>query len=255
MALPLWGELEKAQDNDQTIDEAIAAAIAAHEADPEAHLGSGESLEDHKAESVIDHPAGSVLADKQTMTEISVTTIFESLDPWSVTGEVDNTDVPGLQFYVESGFVDESGVSSQPQNPKNFRNSAFDLLFQIQAHFDFATATYNANFGFYDANSVTPGGFGFVVNGGTLRAYAKQGANVEQSDAISLTLTDDHVYRAYLDAALQQIFFHIDGTLVATLDVPGSGWEDDAGPNIWVDRGSEDDGNLFVGVLNFSRAL
>ena len=102
---------------------------------------------------------------------------------------------------------------------------------------------------------MTPGGFGFVVNAGTLRAYAKESANVEQSDPISVTLGDDHVYRAYLDATEQKIYFHIDGTLVATLDVPGSGWQDDAGPNIWLDRGSEDDGNLFVGVLNFSRAL
>ena len=64
MSLPLWGGLEKAQDDAQTIEEAIDAAILAHENDPTAHLGTGESLEAHKTEDVIDHPAFSVLDDK-----------------------------------------------------------------------------------------------------------------------------------------------------------------------------------------------
>lgn len=65
MTLPLWGTLEKAQDDPTTIDEAIQTAITEHEADPTAHQGEGESLEAHKSEEVIDHPAQSIVVDKQ----------------------------------------------------------------------------------------------------------------------------------------------------------------------------------------------
>lgn len=65
MALPLWGELQKAQDDSRTIEEFIDDKIVEHEEDPEAHLGEGESLQAHKSESIIDHPAQSVVVDKQ----------------------------------------------------------------------------------------------------------------------------------------------------------------------------------------------
>ena len=52
----IWGNLQKSLDDPQTIDQAIAAAIAAHEQDPTAHLGDGESLQQHKSNDIIDHP-------------------------------------------------------------------------------------------------------------------------------------------------------------------------------------------------------
>ena len=64
MTLPLWGSLEKAQDDAQTIEQAIDAAIIEHENDPTAHLGAGESLQSHKSEEIIDHPALSIVPDK-----------------------------------------------------------------------------------------------------------------------------------------------------------------------------------------------
>lgn len=59
-----WGSLPKDQENPQLISEAISEAIIAHEQDPTAHLGAGESLEQHKTNEVVDHPAFSVLDDK-----------------------------------------------------------------------------------------------------------------------------------------------------------------------------------------------
>lgn len=64
MGLFNWGALPKAQDNAQTIDEAIGVAIVAHESDPTAHLGDGESLQQHKNNEIIDHPALSIVTDK-----------------------------------------------------------------------------------------------------------------------------------------------------------------------------------------------
>lgn len=66
MEIPTWGSSPKSQEDATTIDEAIAIAIAEHESDPIAHLGAGESLEQHKTNEVIDHPALSIVADKMS---------------------------------------------------------------------------------------------------------------------------------------------------------------------------------------------
>jgi hypothetical protein len=64
MGLFTWGSLPKAQDDETTIDEAIALAIQAHEEDPTSHLGEGESIDEHRKSEVIDHLASSVYDDK-----------------------------------------------------------------------------------------------------------------------------------------------------------------------------------------------
>ena len=66
MINPVWGLLAKAQDNPQTIEQRIAEMIAQHEADPEAHMGPGESIENHRINNIIDHPQQSIVADKMS---------------------------------------------------------------------------------------------------------------------------------------------------------------------------------------------
>lgn len=255
MSLPLWGELEKAQDDSRTIEEYITDIIAEHNEDTEAHLGENESLKSHKSEEVIDHPEGSVLADKQTMTEIAVSTIFESLSGWSITGEVSNDDIPGCTLYIEDGAVEESAIDSAPQVPLNFRNSAYDLLFQTLARFDLSSNSYNATLGYFQIGTTTPEGFGFLFESGVIYAYAKQGANIYKSSSIGIDESEDHVYRVFLDAFNQNIKWYIDGSLVAEHAVVGSGWEDDQGPSMWLENISGNDGNLFIGELYFSRKI
>lgn len=62
--LPNWGMLEKSQVDDQTVDEAVAAAITAHLDDEAAHVGVGQSLQSHAASVIIDHLASSIVEDK-----------------------------------------------------------------------------------------------------------------------------------------------------------------------------------------------
>lgn len=64
MAITTWENLPKNPLDPTVISEAIQEGIDAHEADPEAHLGAGESLETHRDNEVIDHPAESVVNDK-----------------------------------------------------------------------------------------------------------------------------------------------------------------------------------------------
>lgn len=71
MALPVWGNLEKSQIDNETIEEAIARLIQAHEDDPNAHVETGESLHSHKAAAIIDHLALSIVTDKIKDLEIT----------------------------------------------------------------------------------------------------------------------------------------------------------------------------------------
>jgi hypothetical protein len=64
MSITNWGELTKALDDNETIEEAIARLIAVHDDDPDAHLGENGSLLSHKGSEIIDHLARSIVADK-----------------------------------------------------------------------------------------------------------------------------------------------------------------------------------------------
>lgn len=99
MADPVWGLLPKAQDDPQLITEAIAAAIAAHESDPDAHLGEGESLEMHRQNEVIDHPAGSIVGDKISFNEYVLSTPF--FTPDMLTGARFDVSFPALTVQPE----------------------------------------------------------------------------------------------------------------------------------------------------------
>jgi len=86
MSLPVWGMLAKSQTDDETIEEAIARLIAAHEADASAHLGAGESLENHKAATVLDHPVESIAPNKLEQNffqKMVLVGSFQSLDAYS----------------------------------------------------------------------------------------------------------------------------------------------------------------------------
>ena len=71
MAEPVWGQLAKAQDDDETVEEAITRLVGGHEADAGAHTAAGEALETHKTQVIIDHPADSLVEDKFGDEEIS----------------------------------------------------------------------------------------------------------------------------------------------------------------------------------------
>lgn len=258
MTLPLWGSLQKATDDSTTIDEAIAAAIAAHDDDTDAHLGSGQSLESHKTETVIDHPAGSVLADKQTNTEMLIHDTLANLGVWNQVGDVSNSDWPGVNLYIEDGYVSKSEIYLSPQIPSPFLSTAYDSLMQVIVHIDLSNTSYNAWFGncVWSTGSSAPNdGYGFVINAGTLKAFVVDTGTPSYSTISGYDVTDDHVYRAQLDAVAGTVAFYVDGILEATLDVPGTSWDSDSGPAIGVELTASNDGNMVVADVHFSRSV
>lgn len=62
--MPPWQDLPKTQTDDEKIEEAIARYIQDHNDDPTAHVMENQSLEAHRTDEVVDHPAESIVNDK-----------------------------------------------------------------------------------------------------------------------------------------------------------------------------------------------
>lgn len=90
MSTETWGQMPKSQNDPKLIEERVAEMIAEHEHDPEAHLGPGESIEVHRTQSIIDHPAYSIVGDKYSEGDPNnnfFRTDFKTLDNWSKGGQ------------------------------------------------------------------------------------------------------------------------------------------------------------------------
>lgn len=217
-----WGTLQKSAEDSSTIDDAIAQAIADHEADPEAHLGDGESLQAHKSEDVIDHPAGSIIQDKIPAGQLildqmsyqrmfiplpikdlnlssagssSFTNIFYS-EIW--TGASTNT------FYtaISGGDETENLIGDITTNP-SFRITCFPSN----------TSSMKAYFGIGDFEGDSA--FGFKFDGTALKAVWYDTDAVEHLITISgIDIAFNHVYSGMFKDGYQLWF--VDGVQVAS---------------------------------------
>lgn len=86
MSIEVWGEMPKSQIDPEKPEEMVARLIAEHEADPEAHTGENESLQAHRQNEIIDHPAYSVIDDKIKIDKYLLQDWFGSLDAYDVMG-------------------------------------------------------------------------------------------------------------------------------------------------------------------------
>jgi len=251
MAEPTWGLLKKAQDNDQTIDQAIADAIAAHEADPDAHTGTGESLETHKSQEVIDHPAGSILGDKISNTELMVFTGFDSLDGWTIYGNVSLEGFSFVEIRETQGETDLSRLYSQFLSDTDFFKTTQDA--QIQSVFYINNPDlekFYFLFGEY-VNDSNIAGFGFKIVDNVVKGFFGWGANINLTNNLNIDPSVIHIYRAQYIASTQQVKFYIDGVLKATLNKP-TGWSAIAEPYIEFRADYNDEGaDYYVRVYNF----
>lgn len=151
MGLFNWGALPKAQDNAQTIDEAIGAAIVAHESDPTAHLGDGESLQQHKNNEVIDHPAFSIVPDKFSNAEaFSLATVV----PYNIDNKY-NCELldynPLLMCRQDDSYTGEGGYQVGTFYPTIFGyddgDIIFDFLISLQGTPENGVAIFSFSFG------------------------------------------------------------------------------------------------------------
>jgi hypothetical protein len=219
MSLENWGQMTKAQDDPQTINEAIDAAILAHEEDPESHMGAGESIENHRINEVIDHPAGSVPVDKFANARF-ITTAFESLTGW-----VDYSTGTG---YIESQLGSANlrtgdtsgGLAAMNVVPDGFIGFNVSKAFFWRANLKLSHNTSQvAHFGLgYMIDGADYNGFGFKITNGTLIAFMGDYTNLATVTISDIDITLAHLYEIRYSVVPQKAEFYIDGILVATFD-------------------------------------
>lgn len=221
MADPVWGLLAKAQDDPELITEAIASAIAAHEADPEAHLGDGESLEQHRVNGVIDHPQASVLGDKMSNIEGLYFFLFESFDNYNVSAGGLFNSIGGIRFETGGTINTQKYINAPGQYGGNYYNTNKPTTFQFQAQFPSSTSQLAYMLAGGDGIINEPPGVGFKVVNGTLYAvetvWGDESFDEYTTEIEDVDITDSHIYRVQVVPADNEAILYIDGVQVATL--------------------------------------
>jgi hypothetical protein len=228
MSNPVWGMLSKAQDDSETIEEAIARLISAHNADESAHLAVGQSLQSHKASEIIDHLALSIIEDKIGDGEVSlqkltanhrvIISAFESLDGWTVGGN-QVIELGSFTLYTNATTNAYAYAADVPSGiigldwSKDFFWQSTIKLAQITNQIIYFGVGGSAYFGGYS-------GAGFKISNGTLYAYHWDlvgGTETYVTQEITgITLTDPHVYRIIYDQSAGTLAFYVDGVLKHT---------------------------------------
>jgi len=218
MADPVWGQLAKAQDDAQTIEQAIDAAIAAHNDDPDAHLAAGQSIDVHRTNEMIDHPAGSVAVDKFS-NAILLMTSFESVDAWLTffSGSGAKTLAFGsLQLYTGATSASVATLWTVPVTFQGFDpNKAFMWRSTLSLS---ATTAQTVYWGLgYLEDAADQDGFGYRVIDGTLVCFGAVAGSFTTHTITGYTLTDPHTYEIRYSVAGPSVEFWIDGTLEHTM--------------------------------------
>jgi len=222
MSIPLWGQLQKAQDDAETIEEAIARMILEHEADPEAHLGEGESLEMHKTEDTVDHPRGSILPDKMSFQDSIFDTTFESLAGFTKSTHFVASSWPGAttDFYTGGNTPEylRANLAGLLEVGSITKRLQFDTYFYIDGIEN--PQTFNVG---VSNNAMTQFDIGFRVTNAALVGFARWSGSEHVTSTLA-TLTGGVFYfvRVYYDVDGGVIYFYLNGVQVGTLQPSAS---------------------------------
>lgn len=264
MPLPVWGNLNKSQIDSETIEEAIARLIQAHEDDPNAHVETGESLESHKASAIIDHVVASIIADKIADGEVIVSKLnwdkflitaeFESLDGWEQGGIGTETIVCYLGgTSIKTGAVDGDTAYIQcipingfGANPNFDENPVFQLRLQIM---DKAYAEAHIHIGYDGFQKAGDDYIGFRFYQNDIHAVCRQSASGETAVDITAGVDSEspHDYKV-IYYSTSRVEFYIDGVLKTTIttNIP---WGDNEPAMMFIGvRNSQDGGQQTIGV-------
>lgn len=221
MAEPVWGQLEKSQVDDETIEEAIARLIQAHEDDANAHAAAGESLDTHKDQAVVDHPIGSVVGDKFTNKELAFTFPFESLDQFVKSGAGIVSQIGGVR--LDTGVI--INTERYIYAPSQYANIHYypdrDTTFQFLGHISGTTnlIAYIVAGGI-DVHGEPPG-IGFKIVDGTLYAvetvFGDEATEEYTAEIAGIDPSGWHLYRVQVVAGENKAYFYVNGVLKTTL--------------------------------------
>lgn len=149
MSTIIWDNLAKNQDDPETIEQAIARLIVEHNNDVDAHNAPGQSLDLHRKNDIIDHPAGSVKNDKTSFHDFYYDLKWTDLTFWGKYNTAFNYS-SGI-YYLETG-----GVTQYSRLYRYFPNNWYR---------DNKQPTYYVSTKFVSENEPNPNmyfGFGFL---------------------------------------------------------------------------------------------
>jgi len=214
----VWGQLAKALDDAQTILEAIDEKITAHKEDVDAHAETDQSLDAHKSEDVLDHPAGSVLADKETFTETVLKTAFETLEGWTESGDTYLEEIGNAVLYIEHGVTTESKIYVFFDMDEYFANPHRNSMCQTTLKI---TETGNPHIYWGPSNTMSPTygqGYGFCYDSPTLYGRIWNMGSYKSVELTDVDVSYYHVYRAVVNADENQVEFYVDGVLKGIIE-------------------------------------
>lgn len=267
MTLPLWGQLQKSQDDSETIEQAIFRIVEEHNNDPESHLNEGESLSEHKKDDVIDHPPNSVVADKWSASELRANISSR------ITGS-----------YLSDGLVIPTGVNEftlqiEDEDPgpqvlfSGFIANTHSFIPGLNFDHDFVL---DCAFAFVDLGAVEEFYFGLIYNlfgfgsidldrgiywrsiDDELRIVVRDGVNEVISPPISSTLTTMSYYRLHYDFSSKTLFAFVNGVQVSALDLSSFSGSIFTVRPVGLLYGTENAGKfaeLSIGSINYIQSL
>lgn len=256
MTILTWEHLPKNNIDSETIEQAIVRIVTAHNEDNTAHMAEGQSIDVHRKTGIIDHKAGSILADKETMSEFKFYTTFETLDTWDKIGEVDNIGILGCKLYVESGVVNISSINVQSPTLGNFLNTYKDMMFQTLLSLDLGSGTYETRFGQIAGFNTGLDGFGFRIINGVLKTYVGNGVFINEVSHNSISVSVPHIYRSQYVAGERKFYFFVDSVLIHTYTLNSNeNLESDTGLFMGIKRTNLSDGYVNITNLNYARSI
>jgi hypothetical protein len=213
-----WGQLAKSQTDPEKIEEAIQRLVAEHNANPEAHLVEGGSLQSHKMAEIIDHLVRSIVADKFSDIEVRVETTFESVDGWHYDGLSPQLNWPGLLIHCGSVLNAETVLYSE-SNVFMLSNLSSGFLFQVTAQFNtLNNQRIRLGVGFFDVGD-DGGGIGFETSGDKLYGVFKNWGNRYTVELMTINTYVLRTFRAHAPAGEGVVNFYVDGVLKGSLDL------------------------------------
>lgn len=209
-----WGMLPKSQTDSETIEQAITRLISEHNDDPTAHVSPGQSLDNHRLSDVIDHLAGSILADKITPRQLWFEYNLNTIDDWSGDKTRWFLSSPGIQVSTPSGNTSYFDLYTSPYDAFDIfdwsKNPYFEALVYVNPQ---NNRVRIFNWGGAIGDNV----LGFRYESNKLYAECVINGTSHSSEIVGAVVSGLKNYRAYVDPATSHVKYEIDGVLVKEL--------------------------------------
>lgn len=216
----VWGTLAKSQIDPQTINEAITAAIADHEADTSAHVDVGESLYSHKASEVIDHIARSVVADKFQQDLFSYNMLvfpLITLDPFTISATYSSVGLGCILIRTSQVLNNTATIENIPA-PISTVVFDEDVYWEMTAQFYSESGDSGSRDGFIGMGLDGVDFLGFKISANVVYAHSNDGGSASYTDVelTGVTASTNNAFSIkYYNGVKAE--FYVGGVLKATI--------------------------------------